>query len=215
VKENIVHLLGFSFGAQSNFNFLLKNRNIKSVVSLDSRLEYSYGYDPKGYKNLPQDLLNKTDQIESPLLLFTNQEASYTIIDSLSQTNRYYVMAKEFEHYDFTSIKQVSNFLVLQKKDDIGLIDQYENYKRINSMILSFFDFYTENSGNKVFTFDENNDEGFYFEIMKRGQGKSLLDDTCYPRNIFKKIEQMGRSEEHTSELQSRENLVCRLLLEK
>src|SRR5690606_70298 len=150
VKENIVHLLGFSFGAQSNFNFLLKNRNIKSVVSLDSRLEYSYGYDPKGYKNLPQDLLNKTDQIESPLLLFTNQEASYTIIDSLSQTNRYYVMAKEFEHYDFTSIKQVSNFLVLQKKDDIGLIDQYENYKRINSMILSFFDFYTENSGNKV-----------------------------------------------------------------
>src|SRR5690606_41814230 len=26
---------------------------------------------------------------------------------------------------------------------------------------------------------------------------------------------QMGRSEEHTSELQSRENLVCRLLLEK
>src|SRR5207302_2740075 len=27
--------------------------------------------------------------------------------------------------------------------------------------------------------------------------------------------EQRGRSEEHTSELQSRENLVCRLLLEK
>src|SRR5690606_41157662 len=27
--------------------------------------------------------------------------------------------------------------------------------------------------------------------------------------------EQLGRSEEHTSELQSRENLVCRLLLEK
>src|SRR5690606_42151879 len=28
-------------------------------------------------------------------------------------------------------------------------------------------------------------------------------------------IKQFGRSEEHTSELQSRENLVCRLLLEK
>src|SRR5690606_39855662 len=28
-------------------------------------------------------------------------------------------------------------------------------------------------------------------------------------------VTEMGRSEEHTSELQSRENLVCRLLLEK
>src|SRR5690606_26989926 len=33
----------------------------------------------------------------------------------------------------------------------------------------------------------------------------------CRPRQPFKK----SKSEEHTSELQSRENLVCRLLLEK
>src|SRR5690606_41668214 len=32
---------------------------------------------------------------------------------------------------------------------------------------------------------------------------------------IGRRIGEMGRSEEHTSELQSRENLVCRLLLEK
>src|SRR5690606_39729361 len=32
---------------------------------------------------------------------------------------------------------------------------------------------------------------------------------------LSKQIEQLQRSEEHTSELQSRENLVCRLLLEK
>src|SRR5436309_7348334 len=31
----------------------------------------------------------------------------------------------------------------------------------------------------------------------------------------FPGLECLGRSEEHTSELQSRENLVCRLLLEK
>src|SRR5436309_9821253 len=30
-----------------------------------------------------------------------------------------------------------------------------------------------------------------------------------------RRIDRLGRSEEHTSELQSRENLVCRLLLEK
>src|SRR5690606_7958699 len=33
--------------------------------------------------------------------------------------------------------------------------------------------------------------------------------------NTLPQLNQIGRSEEHTSELQSRENLVCRLLLEK
>src|SRR5437870_11165780 len=43
---------------------------------------------------------------------------------------------------------------------------------------------------------------GFEHEVVKRIDGKpSLMDDT--------------RSEEHTSELQSRGHLVCRLLLEK
>src|SRR5690606_41011393 len=39
---------------------------------------------------------------------------------------------------------------------------------------------------------------------------------TANPRNRYAmQSELVGRSEEHTSELQSRENLVCRLLLEK
>src|SRR5690606_41887693 len=42
--------------------------------------------------------------------------------------------------------------------------------------------------------------------ISGRGLGMAIA------RN---RIESLGRSEEHTSELQSRENLVCRLLLEK
>src|SRR5436309_4013018 len=36
-----------------------------------------------------------------------------------------------------------------------------------------------------------------------------------FPQNEFFGENDMNRSEEHTSELQSRENLVCRLLLEK
>src|SRR5436305_11693328 len=32
---------------------------------------------------------------------------------------------------------------------------------------------------------------------------------------IWRKLQKLGRSEEHTSELQSRPHLVCRLLLEK
>src|SRR5690606_41643098 len=39
--------------------------------------------------------------------------------------------------------------------------------------------------------------------------------DTSYQRGVQNTWQASGRSEEHTSELQSRENLVCRLLLEK
>src|SRR2546427_8227189 len=41
------------------------------------------------------------------------------------------------------------------------------------------------------------------------------LPKTNLPHVAMKVLENIGRSEEHTSELQSQSNLVCRLLLEK
>src|SRR5690606_41567600 len=71
-------------------------------------------------------------------------------------------------------------------------------------------------------------DHGTAFEIA----GKGVADESSFKAAVFKAIQifhnrneyleltknplrKMPRSEEHTSELQSRENLVCRLLLEK
>src|SRR3712207_7820630 len=53
-----------------------------------------------------------------------------------------------------------------------------------------------------------------------RGRARSAHDRSAFPagRAIFSitaVVEIAGRSEEHTSELQSRQYLVCRLLLEK
>src|SRR5690606_41578194 len=50
-----------------------------------------------------------------------------------------------------------------------------------------------------------------------RGQALDdlLLQHEMHVADQVGMIEQVERSEEHTSELQSRENLVCRLLLEK
>src|SRR5690606_41951075 len=47
--------------------------------------------------------------------------------------------------------------------------------------------------------------------VRLTGPGELLLRDA---RRILEDVEAAIRSEEHTSELQSRENLVCRLLLE-
>src|SRR2546430_3529475 len=44
---------------------------------------------------------------------------------------------------------------------------------------------------------------------------KSYLDSFTFPRDPLEAGNTDGRSEEHTSELQSQSNLVCRLLLEK
>src|SRR5256886_5505761 len=42
-----------------------------------------------------------------------------------------------------------------------------------------------------------------------------LADDPAAAAAIARELETLNRSEEHTSELQSQSNLVCRLLLEK
>src|SRR5690606_42085771 len=44
---------------------------------------------------------------------------------------------------------------------------------------------------------------------------RKRLDRLTVRSNLSGTVVQVNRSEEHTSELQSRENLVCRLLLEK
>src|SRR5436309_11605755 len=46
---------------------------------------------------------------------------------------------------------------------------------------------------------------------------KSCTKPSCRRNNscVIRTLPRISRSEEHTSELQSRENLVCRLLLEK
>src|SRR6266511_5511423 len=66
----------------------------------------------------------------------------------------------------------------------------------------------------------------FFFLMIRRPPRSTLFPYTtlfrspalCAPRvqtAVEKACDELGRSEEHTSELQSRENLVCRLLLEK
>src|SRR3712207_7620045 len=53
---------------------------------------------------------------------------------------------------------------------------------------------------------------------QQAGLGRVVLEDVGEPRadhHAEPAVEQRPRSEEHTSELQSRQYLVCRLLLEK
>src|SRR2546427_8322142 len=55
-------------------------------------------------------------------------------------------------------------------------------------------------------------------EIVRRAASSGRADTASVarrPSRTFSRVAPGGRSEEHTSELQSQSNLVCRLLLEK
>src|SRR3712207_8188883 len=54
----------------------------------------------------------------------------------------------------------------------------------------------------------------FYGDCGAASPAQTINETNYQPVNVHR-IRQMARSEEHTSELQSRQYLVCRLLLEK
>src|SRR5688572_32663273 len=61
---------------------------------------------------------------------------------------------------------------------------------------------------------------GFVFQSFNLIPSMSALENVAFPMQFAgitpaQRNQQAGRSEEHTSELQSQSNLVCRLLLEK
>src|SRR2546430_14103717 len=62
----------------------------------------------------------------------------------------------------------------------------------------------------------EKTSEGMQaIQWFKEGKLLEIAEYCCYDVKITRLVYEYGRSEEHTSELQSQSNLVCRLLLEK
>lgn len=195
VDNTNLHFIGYSFGAQSNFNILTKNHNVRSAISFDSRFEYFLDYNPDGYNELPQYLLKNTKKITAPLLLFTNQDAVYLIIDSLKYTDRDYVFVKDYEHSDFNSATELRNLLLSRNNYNNDLAVKWKSYLNINKMVLDFINFHSSASTNfnkfELLNYDK---EQFYIEKMNKGISKPLQrKDTIYtPRQILFSIEKYG-----------------------
>src|SRR5256884_6205731 len=90
-----------------------------------------------------------------------------------------------------------------------------------STLSFSFF-FFNDTATTEIYTlslhdalpicFDQREQHGFYFIDAEEGRWNSgRQENNLGYRPRYKE----GRSEEHTSELQSRLHLVCRLLLEK
>src|SRR5690554_7416565 len=91
-----------------------------------------------------------------------------------------------------------SNEIQKQSTIEVGILT-----KRKNGMLSPVF--------KNCIVFPIKNKEGRIINVY----GRSIIDNKNAARHFYLKGAHRGRSEEHTSELQSRPHLVCRLLLEK
>src|SRR5215475_1089173 len=76
----------------------------------------------------------------------------------------------------------------------------------VAACICLFFFFFNDTATTEIYTLSLHDALPIYLAGIRTEPQPDRGDGSCRP--------QPGRSEEHTSELQSRENLVCRLLLE-
>src|SRR5690606_40426876 len=84
----------------------------------------------------------------------------------------------------------------------------YDRRLVIDGHVISLFSHHVDRPIQHSFPTRRSSDLSTRAELVEALQGDQ-------PKIVFVKGTIDGRSEEHTSELQSRENLVCRLLLEK
>src|SRR5690606_41739408 len=70
--------------------------------------------------------------------------------------------------------------------------------------------------GSGIRIFNQDYESPLLRDLYRRdGPGKVTVKSNPFDIGYILVLDEKNRSEEHTSELQSRENLVCRLLLEK
>src|SRR5438874_9139110 len=87
--------------------------------------------------------------------------------------------------------------------------------------LFCFFFFFNDTATTEIYTLSLHDALPIYKMLcsvdLSRNWGMTMFDLWGWITGLFgpKAAVQVGRSEEHTSELQSRRDLVCRLLLEK
>lgn len=154
-----IALIGFSFGAQSNLYYeISENSSIKSVVLLDSRLEYSFNCHPTAFKGLPDSLLANKNKIKIPMLCVTESNSTYALFDSLSYCDRKYLRFPYLKHYNFTSQSGISQYLNYRADSSLCLLKRnWDLYKILCRNILSFINSnFTNSIYNKAIDYENN-----------------------------------------------------------
>src|SRR6266403_6046296 len=84
-----------------------------------------------------------------------------------------------------------------------------------NLLLLFFFFFFNDTATTEIYTLSLHDALPICSSRSVTSSLTPLAPDSLMPASVRVELTALNRSEEHTSELQSRRDLVCRLLLEK
>lgn len=99
-----ISAIGHSYGAQAVLAYQAEDRSpVSCLIIIDTTMDYTVDASPDGFEKLTRRLYGKIGNINAPMLVFANPEATFRVIDSLQYSNRTYCTI-ELEHNDFTSL---------------------------------------------------------------------------------------------------------------
>src|SRR5690606_29761640 len=132
-----------------------------------------------------------------------------------------YILFKQGKMEEAIKYQEPVAYSIKKGKGDNGVIERYVEFLIVNKQYQDVetkaADFIKDGNGSaktkeylkQAYAVNKGSEEGFndYLSGLEKVAEENIIAE------LRKKM--IDRSEEHTSELQSRENLVCRLLLEK
>jgi tetratricopeptide (TPR) repeat protein len=130
--------IGHSYGAQAALAYKTEDYSpVSWLLILDSTIDYSLDASPDGFSPLTEKLYGKIKNMNSPMLVFANPSAVFTILDSLKYSDRiYYTFKSQLNHNEFTSLSSFAVLKGLQKRNDMDTV--WSKYVLVNKYCLNY-----------------------------------------------------------------------------
>lgn len=128
--------IGHSYGAQAVLGYRTEDFSpVSWLIIIDSTIDYFIVANPRGFELLTSKLYRKRKNMSVPMLVFANPHAAFTVLDSLTYSDRIYCTI-QLEHNDFTSLTTLSKRDGLLKQDDSNLV--WEKYQLMANYCLNY-----------------------------------------------------------------------------
>ncbi|HEV7780689.1 MAG TPA: hypothetical protein VGO58_05460 [Chitinophagaceae bacterium] len=111
--------IGHSYGASAMLAYSsVSSTPFIAFLIFDSTADYEKTYTHSGFAQLKQRIYPRIQNITRPLFLVARETATFRIIDSLKNCDRYYLKVPAMSHEDFTSQGAVAKYLQLKSYPD-------------------------------------------------------------------------------------------------
>ncbi len=122
--------MGHSYGAQAMLAYAsVSSTPFVAFLIFDTTADYEKTYSHEGFNKLKQRIYPRIKNMDKPLFLVARETATFRIIDSLTNCDRYYLKVPGMDHEDFTSQGAISKYVEIKNyPDSVELKTPYLNH---------------------------------------------------------------------------------------